>query len=1072
MFSLCRVTLLIALFLGANWMDAQSIRTEFGKNRVQYHDDFEKWWMYETENFVVYWYGKGRNIAQSAVQIAEYVHPTIQNFVEHRINDKIEIIVYTDVSDLLQSNIGNEETFETRNEVTKVIGSRVFVYFDGNHRSLEMRLKEGIAQVYLNAMYTKGSLQEIVDSDPDLNIPAWYREGFVSYTGGAWNSLMEDELRDLWHIRKGKLRKFDRLASSHPRVAGHSMWHYLASEYGRTSITTLLYLMRLRNDLDENIEFIFGFNIKKLKKDWVSFYNDLYSQEEDAFDDWSEEELFELGYKKWFPKSSYRISPDGNEVIFTVNQYGRYHTIIRDLYTGDQRVIFRYGSKNKVQQTDYNYPLVAWHPYRREVTICYEHRDAIMLRKLDLESKEYIEQSIPENFQRIHNIDYITDDDYFINAITDGYSDFYIYKSRSRQHDVITEDYYDDIDASYVQLGDQWGILFSSNRPSSSITPARLDTILPTDHFDIFFLPLESDFALRLTNTPDASEYQPKISNGHYLTFLKNTTGVNNRWILDLNSRRSAYANTNLSRNIINHDAVKSSDVSIFQTYNNGAYETYLQQPNWNQRADLFHTSAATVIEEAPLAEQETEEVPIERPAILFQSKFPDPEYIEPLESNARFKIVKRNFIESFGQDEIKPKVIEFIPARAVASRRQFKLEKFSATLDNEVLFEGLESYADQQNEIEIQETGLLIKGITKDIFEDFKIEMGARIPTDLRGSEFFAVLDDRRKRIDKRYAFYRKQRGESLPFDNQKQRDITWIGLHRWSYPFDTYSSVRATAQIRVDQKYLLHTDDLSRNFPSYNEKRISLKTEYVFDNTLDIDLNLRHGSRYKAYVELINRFDLELGNEFRFDASRGFTTVVGFDARHYIPILRNSILALRGAGASSFGSDKILYYIGGTDGWVTPKFDQDTPVPQNDNFAFKTIAPNLRGFNHNVRNGRSFLLGSAELRIPFLKYLSARELRSKFLRNIQIIGFFDVGSAWHGFLPSNENSPINQTTVEGPRIVVSLDLDKTLFAYSYGVGARINFLGYFVRGDYAWGNDSGVLQSPKLHISLGTDF
>ena len=196
-----------------------------------------------------------------------------------------------------------------------------------------------------------------------------------------------------------------------------------------------------------------------------------------------------------------------------------------------------------------------------------------------------------------------------------------------------------------------------------------------------------------------------------------------------------------------------------------------------------------------------------------------------------------------------------------------------------------------------------------------------------------------------------------------------------------------------------------------------------------------------------------------------------MGFDARHYQPILRNSILALRTAGASSFGSDKILYYVGGTDGWVTPKFDQDTPVPQDQNFAFKTIAPNLRGFNHNVRNGRTFLLASAELRVPFLKYLSARELKSKFLRNIQLVGFFDFGSAWHGLIPSNENSPVNQSTLSGPRVEVVLDLDKSVFAYSYGFGARINLLGYFIRADYAWGVDGGRLD-PKLHISLGTDF
>ena len=51
---------------------AQSSQVEFGKNRVQYHKNFDDWLQYESDNFVTYWYGEGRNIAQAAIQMAEY----------------------------------------------------------------------------------------------------------------------------------------------------------------------------------------------------------------------------------------------------------------------------------------------------------------------------------------------------------------------------------------------------------------------------------------------------------------------------------------------------------------------------------------------------------------------------------------------------------------------------------------------------------------------------------------------------------------------------------------------------------------------------------------------------------------------------------------------------------------------------------------------------------------------------------------------------------------------------------------------------------------------------------------
>ncbi len=1065
--------------LAVNQVEAQQIRTEFGKNRVQYHDDFTKWWMYETENFIVYWYGKGRNIAQTAIQIAEYVHPDIQNLVEHRINDKIEIIVYTDISDLLQSNIGNEETFETRHASTKVIGSRIFLYFDGNHQNMERRIKEGIAQVFLNAMYVKGSLQEIIDSDPELAVPTWYKEGFASFAGASWDPLMEDELRDLWYLKKNKYKDFNRLSADHPRVAGHSMWYFLTHQYGKSSITTLLYLMRLRHDLEENVEFIFGFNLKKLKKNWSAFYRDLYNREYAVFDSLDVQNAKSLGFKKYWPKTYLRLSPDGMQLIYIVNQQGKYQVVLEQMSDNARQVIFRFGSKNAVQQPDYNYPRIAWHPQRDEVTICYERRDLIVLRRLDLSTGQYAEQEIPENIQRVFDIDYISDDEYMFNALIDGYSDLYIYGAKYREAKPITEDFYDDIDASYVQMGEQWGVLFASNRPTATILPQDIDTILPTANYDIFFLPLNSEYALRLTNTPDISERHPRLVNDHYLAFLSDQSGVYNRYVLNLNSRRPAYANSNLPRNIINHDAVRNSDRYVWQVYQDGAYYLYDQSPEWNRHAKPYLTSTANMLvpqEQIPIAVEDVQDY-ID-PDLLFQSKFEDPDILEDLEDNAIVGIIKRSISSSFQIADANRSVVPFYPARAVAARRQFKLEDFSTTVNNDVLFDGLESYTDDRAEIQAQQTGILVKGTVKDIFEDFRIDLGVRIPTNFRGSEFFAVLDDRRARIDKRYALYRKQVSESGfsdPFSGTpalKQTEITWIALHRLSYPFDTYRSVRLTGQLRSDQQYVLLSEPILESAESFDEKRISLKAEYIYDNTLDIDLNLRHGTRYKFYTEFINRFDLQIGDQWSLDASRGITSILGFDARHYQPLLRNSIIALRGTGATSFGSDKMLYYVGGTDGWVTPRYNQDIPVPSGQSFAFKTIAPNLRGFDHNIRNGRSFLLGSAELRIPFFKYLSRKEIKSSFFRNIQATAFFDVGSAWHGLWPSIEGNPLNTVTLQQKGVEVTLNLARSTFVYGYGVGARINLLGYFIRADYAWGVESGLRQDPKLYISLGTDF
>jgi len=332
----------VVCFLLTISVDGQSIRTDFGKNRIQYHDDFSKWWEYETQNFIVYWYGKGRNIAQSAVQMAEVVHGEIQDIAEHRINDKIEIIVYTDISDLLQSNIGSEDTFETTHDETKVIGSRIFVYFDGNHKNLEQDIKTGIAHVYINSMYAPNGLQSIIESDADLDIPDWYRKGFVSYAGSRWNPYIEDELRDVWTQKKARFQKFDFLSKEFPRLAGHSMWYYISERYGQTSITTLLYLMRLRNDFDENLEFVYGINEKRLHQEWQTYFKLLFD-DQDELSSLPEDDLIDENRRQFWPKTSLELSPDGLTLAYVVNEIGKVQIRLQDVASGDEKVIMRYG---------------------------------------------------------------------------------------------------------------------------------------------------------------------------------------------------------------------------------------------------------------------------------------------------------------------------------------------------------------------------------------------------------------------------------------------------------------------------------------------------------------------------------------------------------------------------------------------------------------------------------------------------------------------------------------------------------------------------------------------------------
>jgi hypothetical protein len=162
----------------------------------------------------------------------------------------------------------------------------------------------------------------------------------------------------------------------------------------------------------------------------------------------------------------------------------------------------------------------------------------------------------------------------------------------------------------------------------------------------------------------------------------------------------------------------------------------------------------------------------------------------------------------------------------------------------------------------------------------------------------------------------------------------------------------------------------------------------------------------------------------------------------------------------------------MGGVDNWLFPKFNQITPIDYNQNYAYQTLATNMRGFNQNIRNGNSFVVINSELRFPVFQYFSKTPISSSFLRSFQIVGFGDIGTAWTGSNPySPENSLFTSYINSGP-MHISVEVQKEPIVGGFGFGARATVMGYFIRGDVSWGVDDYRVREPVYYLSLSLDF
>jgi hypothetical protein len=130
------------------------------------------------------------------------------------------------------------------------------------------------------------------------------------------------------------------------------------------------------------------------------------------------------------------------------------------------------------------------------------------------------------------------------------------------------------------------------------------------------------------------------------------------------------------------------------------------------------------------------------------------------------------------------------------------------------------------------------------------------------------------------------------------------------------------------------------------------------------------------------------------------------------------------------------------------------------------------MRGFLQNIRNGNSFALINSELRIPVFTYLLNKPIRSDFIRNFQVAGFFDVGTAWTGTSPFSDDNSFNTQIISQNPVTVILDRQVDPIVAGTGFGLRTRIFGYFMRIDWAWGYEDGVMRDSIFYWSLGLDF
>lgn len=413
-----------------------------------------------------------------------------------------------------------------------------------------------------------------------------------------------------------------------------------------------------------------------------------------------------------------------------------------------------------------------------------------------------------------------------------------------------------------------------------------------------------------------------------------------------------------------------------------------------------------------------------------------------------------------------------------------FRADALSFQFDNTPLFGGLDMYMGGPYTITPVHFGA--KTNFTDVFENYRIELGIRVPLTFNGIDYYIVVEDRKGLIDKKYSFYRRTRSETYTlvdsnqnfYQEAKGRNIKHFAQAEFKYPINRYQSLRASIADQHEQVAIIAEDPISLSVPKYVQNRLWLRLEYVFDNTVEIGKNLRKGIRFKAYGDIFQPFHIRTNPSTKIDFAGAHTGAVGIDWRFYQSIQDKHVFALRASWASSFGREKILYSLGGPDNWLFPKTDELIPLPNSNGFAYQTLAAPMRGFSNNIRNGSSFFVVNAELRISLASLFDMSTGKSNFMRSLQFVPFVDIGTAWQGLTPFSKDNPLNTSVIETTGgntfspIRVRVNYYRQPIVMGFGAGLRAMVSGYYIKADLGFGLETSVIRKPTLQFSLGTDF
>jgi hypothetical protein len=210
----------------------------YGKNKIRYNNF--KWHIYTTDHFEVYYYPEIQQHLERIVSYAESAYQLVSSDLKHDLAFKVPLMIYKTQSEFQQQNIEPTELPEGVLAFAEPYRDRMVLPIDEPSDALYRLITHELTHIFEFDIIPRSLLRR--------GLPLWVDEGLADYMTGYWNAF------DLMTVRDAAIADIVPAMSDFQGAAfvdgrlpynlGHSAFEFIESRWGKEGIRQFLFALR------------------------------------------------------------------------------------------------------------------------------------------------------------------------------------------------------------------------------------------------------------------------------------------------------------------------------------------------------------------------------------------------------------------------------------------------------------------------------------------------------------------------------------------------------------------------------------------------------------------------------------------------------------------------------------------------------------------------------------------------------------------------------------------------------------------------------------------------------------